>query len=201
MTKARAMINRTVAAAKSLDDPFTLAITLHFTSAAAQMLGDIPLATINSELSMQMATEHDLAQPKAWSMGVAGWCAAENGDPDRGLALATQAIATLQEIQSYHQSAYLFGLLADILLNAGHYVKAMKVVEEGLTMAEPFYSAELHRLRGELLARAPAAQTRKAQASFRTAIRIAKQQGAKTLERKAKESLRRWSAANRECIE
>ena len=45
-----------------------------------------------------MAAEHDLAQPRAWSMGVAGWCVAENGDLDRGLVLATQAIATLQAI-------------------------------------------------------------------------------------------------------
>ena len=37
-----------------------------------------------------MATEHDLAQPRAWSMGVAGWCVAENGDLDRGLALLTR---------------------------------------------------------------------------------------------------------------
>jgi hypothetical protein len=69
---ARAMIEQALAAARSLDDPFSLALTLYFTSAAAQMLGDVPLATANSELSVRMATEYDLAQPKAWSMGVAG---------------------------------------------------------------------------------------------------------------------------------
>jgi DNA-binding winged helix-turn-helix (wHTH) protein len=191
---ARVMIERSVAAARSLDDPFTLALTLYFTSAAAQILGDISLATANSELSMQMATEHDLAQPRAWSMGVAGWCVAENGDLDRGLVLATQAIATLQAIQSRHFSAYLLGLLADTHLKAGHHVEAMRAVEEGLTMTELFYSAELHRLHGELLARPPHGQKRKAEAEFRVAITVAKEQGAKTLERKANNSLRRWSA-------
>jgi DNA-binding winged helix-turn-helix (wHTH) protein/predicted ATPase len=190
---ARAMIEQSVAAAKSLDDPFSLALTLYFTSAAAQMLGDVALATANSELSMQMATEHDLAQPRAWSMGVAGWCIAENGDPDRGLTLATQAIATLQAIQSRHFSAYLLGLLADTHLKAGHHVEAMKAVEEGLAMAERFYGAELHRLRGELLARPPHGQKRKAEAAFRTAIKIASEQGARTLEHKANKSLLRWS--------
>ena len=49
------------------------------------MLGDMALRQRNiPKLSMQMATEHDLAKPRAWSMGVAGWCIAENGDPDRG---------------------------------------------------------------------------------------------------------------------
>jgi DNA-binding winged helix-turn-helix (wHTH) protein/predicted ATPase len=194
---ARVMIDKSLAAAKILDDPFSLALTLYFSSAAAQMLGDIALATANSELSMQMATEHDLAQPKAWSMGVAGWCAAENGDLDRGLQLATQAVVSLQAIQSRHFLAYLLGLLADTQLKAGHDVEAMKAVEEGLAMAdatgEHFYSAELYRLQGELLARQPQGQRGKAEAAFRVAIEIAKEQGARTLEHKANESVRRWS--------
>jgi predicted ATPase len=194
---ARAMIEQALAAARSLDDPFSLALTLYFTSAAAQMLGDVPLATANSELSVRMATEYDLAQPKAWSMGVAGWCIAENGDPDRGIALATQAIAAMQSIQSRHFLCYLLGLLADACIKAGHHSEAMKAVEDGLVLAEAtgerFYSAELHRLHGELLARPPHGQKRKAEASFRAAIKVAKQQGAAALERKAIESLRRWS--------
>ena len=39
------MIARSLAAARSLDDPFSLALTLYFTSAAAQVLGDVALAT------------------------------------------------------------------------------------------------------------------------------------------------------------
>ena len=194
---ARAMIEQALAAARSLDDPFSLALTLYFTSAAAQMLGDVPLATANSELSVRMATEYDLAQPKAWSMGVAGWCIAENGDPNRGIALATQAIAAMQAIRSRHFLCYLLGLLADACIKAGHHAEAMKAVEDGLVLAdatgERFYSAELHRLHGELLARPPHGQKRKAEASFRTAIKVAKQQGAAALEHKAIESLRRWS--------
>ena len=194
---ARMMIDQSLVAARGLDDPFSLALTLYFTSAAAQMLGDLALATANSELSVQMATEHGLVQPKAWSMGVAGWSVAQNGDLDRGLQLATQAIAAMQAIQSRHFLAYMFGLLADAHLKAGHHVEAMKAAEEGLAMAdatgEHFYSAELHRLRGELLARSPHEERRKAEAAFRIAIKIAKEQGARTLEHKANESLRRWS--------
>jgi len=195
---AHVMIEQSLAAARKLDDPFSLALTLYLTSSAAQMLGDIALATANSELSLQMATEHDFAQPKAWSMGVAGWSVAHNGDLDRGLQLATQAIAAMQAIQSRHFLAYLLGLLADAHLKAEHHVEAMKAVEEGLAMAdatgEHFYSAELHRLHGELLARPPHQERRKAEAAFRVAIEVAKRQGAKTLEQKANESLRRWSA-------
>jgi len=71
----------------------------------------------------------------------------------------------------------------------------MKTIEDGLALAEAtgecFYDAELHRLRGELLAGPPQADLRKAELSFHAAIDIARRQGAKALERKAEASLAR----------
>jgi DNA-binding winged helix-turn-helix (wHTH) protein/predicted ATPase len=192
---AHAVMERSLVAARSLDDPFSLALTLYFTSAAAQLMGDVALATANSKLSVQMAAEHDLAQPRAWSMGVAGWCVAENGDLKGGLALAAEAIAAMQAIHSRHFLPYLHGLLADLHFKAGHETEAMKAVQDGLATAEAtgerFYSAELFRLRGELLARSPEGRKR-AEASFHAAIKLAKQQGAMALEHKANASLRHW---------
>ena len=192
---ARALVEQSLAVVRTLGDPFSLSLTLYFTAAVAQMLGDVSLASANSGLSVQMATEHDLAQPKAWSMSVAGWCAVENGDVDRGLALGTQAIGAMQAIHSRHFLVYMLGLLADAQLKAGRHTEAMKTVDEALALAdstgECFYDAELHRLRGELLARPPHADLRKAEVSFRAAIDIARQQGAKALERKAEVSLAR----------
>lgn len=191
---ARATIDKSLAAARNLDDPFTLALTLYFTSAAGQILGDVALATANSELSMQIATEHDLAQPKAWSMGVAGWCRAANGDVSQGLAMGRQAIAAMQAIQSRHFMSFLLGLLADTNLRAGHEVDAMKTVEDAVAMAdatgEHFYDAELLRLRGTLLAHPSIGRAPEGMAAFRTSIAIARKQGAKTLELRASESLR-----------
>lgn len=192
--RARAMIDQVLDAARSLDDPFSLALTLYFTSAAAQMLGDVSQAARNSELSVQIATEHDLALPKAWSMGVAGWCVAENGDPNHGIALLTQAIAAMRAMQSRHFMGYLLGLLADAHIKAGHRSEAMKVLEEGIAMAdatgERFYLAELYRLHGELCAHPAIGQKQKAEESLRIAIKIAKQQGAASFEHKASVSLR-----------
>lgn len=194
-TAARALMERALAAARSLDDPFSLALTLFFTSAAAQMLGDLAFATANSKLSVQMASEHSLAQPRAWSMGVAGWCIAENGDPEEGLALATQAIAAMQAIHSRHFLPYLLGLLADMHVKAGHEGEAMEAVQDGLATAdatgEHFYDAELLRLRGELWARSPDGR-KGAETSFHAAIKVAREQGATALEHKASASLRRW---------
>jgi predicted ATPase len=160
------------------------------------MLGDIQLATRNAESSMQVSTEHGLALTMAWSTGVAGWCAAENGDPNRGFALLTEATTALRTMQSLAFMPYLLGLLAEAHMKAGHQWEAMQAVQDAIATAEStgecFYSAELYRLHGELLTQPSIGQTEKAENAFRMAIKIAKQQGAVLLERKATTSLRRW---------
>jgi DNA-binding winged helix-turn-helix (wHTH) protein/predicted ATPase len=192
--RARAMSDSSLAVARSLNDPFSLALSLYFASAVAQVFGDVGQAARHAEASIALAKEHDLAMPKAWSMGVIGWCDAKMGEPDRGIALLAEAIAALRAAQSTHFLGYLLGLSAEVHIKAGHLGEAMQAVEDGITLAESsgerFYSAELHRLRGELLARPPYGQKRKAQASFRRAIEIASEQGAAMLERRARESLR-----------
>jgi predicted ATPase/DNA-binding winged helix-turn-helix (wHTH) protein len=193
---ARKQIEQALAAAHKLDDPFSLALTLYFTSAAAQMLGDVALATENSRKGLAIATENDLALPGAWSTGVVGWCMAENGDLQRGIALLTSAIAAMQAIQSRHFMGYLIGLLAHVQMKAGHHTEAAWAVTEGLALAEAsgecFYAAELHRLRGELsLYPSPNGRNRNAELSFQKAIAIARQQGAHALERKARRNLQR----------
>ena len=195
---AVAVADTALAVARSLNDPFSLGLTLYFAAAAAQVLGDVARAAEHAEASRQIATEHDLAMLGAWSTGVVGWCAAENGDPDRGIALLIEAMAALQDTQSRHLMCYLLGLLAETQMKAGHHAEAMKAVQEGIALAEArgerYYDAELHRLHGELLARSPSGRKQQAEASFRVSIEIAKEQGARTLERKANDSLRRWSA-------
>ena len=196
--KAREMVDGALAFARRLNDPFTLGLTLYFSAAVAQVLGDVARAAEHAEASRQIATEHDLAMLRAWSTGVVGWCAAENGDPDRGIALLIEAMAALQDTQSRHLMCYLLGLFAETQMKAGHHAEAMKAVQEGIALAEArgerYYDAELHRLHGELLARLSSERKQQAEASFRVAIEIAKEQGAGTLERKANDSLLRWSA-------
>ena len=192
--RARSMADSALAVARSLDDPFSLALTLYFASATAQVLGDVRLAGRHAKASRHLAIEYDLAMPRAWSTGVLGWCTAKTGDPDRGTGLLTEAIASLRATHSSHFLSYLLGLLAEAQMSARRHTEAMQAAEEGLALAkaggELFYSAELYRLQGELLTRPPHRQIRKAEASFRTAIKIASKQGAATLEQKARESLR-----------
>jgi len=194
--RARASAESSLTIARGLNDPFSITLALYYASAVAQFLGDVALAARHAEAGRQLATEHELPLLKAWSTGVTGWCAAENGDPNGGIILLTEAIAALEATQSRQFKSYLLGLLAHVHMKAERHADAMKAVEDGIALTEAggerFYSAELHRLHGELLARPPYDQKSKAEASFRLAIEVAKQQGATALEYKARASTRRW---------
>jgi adenylate cyclase len=196
--RARKMAETAVAVARKLDDPFSLALALYFAAATAQILDDTALAARHAEASSQLATEHDLAMPRAWSMGVSGWCAAENGDPERGVALLMEAVAALRAAHSQHFMPYLLGLLAEAHMRLGNNASALKAADEGIALAdaggERYYIAELHRLKGELLAQLSDSCKNQARKSIRTAVELAKQQGAKALESRAKASLERCQA-------
>jgi len=193
--RARSTSDNALTIARGLNDPFSMALTLCFSSTTAQVLGDVTLSARYAEASRQLSTEHGFAYVRALSTCLVGWCAAENGDSDRGIGLLTDAIAQLQTAQNRQFMSYLLGLLCGACMKAGDHAEAMKAVKEGIALAaangERYYSAELNRLQGELLAQTSVGQSKKAEAMFRLAIKTAKQQGARLLERKAVESLRR----------
>jgi hypothetical protein len=103
-----------------------------------------------------------------------------------------EAVAALQATQSKHFMSYLLGLLADARLKADLHAEALEAVEQGLALSrdgERFYSAELYRLHGALCAHPMLARHREASVSLKKAIAIARQQGAKTFELKARVNL------------
>jgi DNA-binding winged helix-turn-helix (wHTH) protein/tetratricopeptide (TPR) repeat protein len=194
---AQAMAESAITFATSLNDPFSLAQALHFGAVTAQVLGDIAVAMQRAEAGRQLAIDYDLALAGAWCSGVVGWCNAAKGETGRGIGLLIEAIDTLKAVQSRIFMCYLLGLLAESYLMAGHYAEAIEAAENGLALADASgdvsYSAELHRLRGEALARRPQ-DRHKAQSEFRIAIKLARQQDAAALERRAKASSQYWSA-------
>ncbi len=87
------------------------------------------------------------------------------------------------------------GLLAEAQRRAGMVAEAAGSVERALIVVERtgerFWEAELHRLRGELLLDLSPGRADEAADEFHQALAIARRQGARALEERAVESLRR----------
>jgi DNA-binding winged helix-turn-helix (wHTH) protein/tetratricopeptide (TPR) repeat protein len=199
--QSRAMADSAIVAARSLGDPFSLALALFFAAASAQVRGELARAGTHAEASRQLAFENDLAMPKAWSTGVLGWCKVKTGDVEQGLTLLGDAIAALEATHSRHFLGYLFGLAAEARIAAGLFDAARQAIDDGIASVEGngerFYRAELYRLRGELLARMPNADKGELEQCFRSAREFAEDQGSKELIGRVNDSLRRLDNVRR----
>jgi predicted ATPase len=93
-------------------------------------------------------------------------------------------------------------LLAEALALAGKIEAALAALDDALATAAASgtrgWDAEIHRLRGELTARLPYLNPAKAEDSLRTALAIAREQGARGYELRAATSLARlWGKQGR----
>ena len=88
---------------------------------------------------------------------------------------------------------YFHGLLAELEAKTRSPDSALTLIGQGLAIAEEIgahlMEPYLHRLRGEILLRGEPAKSAAAEGAFRTAIAIAKQQGARSYELLASLSL------------
>jgi tetratricopeptide (TPR) repeat protein len=110
--------------------------------------------------------------------------------------LTLAARQAIEAISARVERPLFVGLLADALRKSGRPEEAVAALDEAFAEAEQneetWWTAELHRVRGELWLAAPAnASGDAAEQSFRKAIELARQQGAKSLELRAVTSLGR----------
>jgi len=126
----------------------------------------------------------------------------QDGEWDRGLVLLTAGLARYRRLGSAASVPFFLTVLAQAHLQRGQVEAGLAVIEEAVQLTEThfvhFWTAEVHRLRGELLlaqagqaCRAPGMETAPTEACFRQALAVARQQGAKALELRAAISLSR----------
>jgi len=132
-------------------------------------------------------------------MVLRGWALAERGQFDEGIGRLRDGGDAYQATGANLESPHWFALLAEAYGKAGRVEEAQAVLREALALVERtgirYHEAELHRLLGELfLGRAE----ERADACFRRALKIARQQHAKSWELRAAVSLARlWKSQGR----
>jgi predicted ATPase/predicted Ser/Thr protein kinase len=184
-----------VAIGRELGQPSTLVLALHFAAVLRLYRREGPAVQKHAEAAMAIATEHGFSSWLANSQIMRGWTLIQNGESASGIAQLRQGLSALTAAGGAKSMTYFFALMAEALGKLGQTEEALDMLSEAIMhdTGERFHWPELHRLRGEFLLRQEAADVacRQAEACFRQAIAIARQQQAKSLELRAAMSLTR----------
>jgi predicted ATPase len=139
--------------------------------------------------------EHGLPYYAAIATMMRGWALAMRGEPEKGIVLLREGLASYLATGTRQQHAYFLTLLAEALDEAGRTTEGLEALAAALEAAqrsrEHYYEAELHRLRGELLLKSEALPPSEAEVCFQHAAGLARDQNAKSFELRAALSLGR----------
>jgi DNA-binding SARP family transcriptional activator len=181
--------------------PYSRAMYMNARVFAAVYRRDPPLIRARAAAAAAWAERWGFRMAAVAATAPLGWAQAIEGDPADGATLLRQALARWDAVVGRAYRGPLLGLLAEAEQLAGRPEEALRLLDDALTQldrsGERHYEAELHRLRGEsLLALAPP-RSAEAEAAFARSVAVARRQGAKLLEDRARASLDRLRAVRR----
>ena len=127
----------------------------------------------------------------------------KKGEATTGIARIRDGLAAAEAAGTRLFTPLFLALLAEALALARKIEEGLAALDDALATAaasgETSWSAEIHRLRGELTGRLPHPDPAKAEDSFRTALAIAREQGTRGYELRAATSLARlWGKQGRQ---
>jgi len=137
---------------------------------------------------IELSTRHQFASWLAIGSTFRGWARSVSGDTVEGVAWIEEGIDDWRATGAMIDLPYHLGIKAEALHLADRTSEALEVIREAEALVarsgERRWCAELHRLRGVFLTALGADETQ-IEASFREAIRIAKEQKSVSLEKRA----------------
>jgi DNA-binding winged helix-turn-helix (wHTH) protein/predicted ATPase len=188
------------ARALALQHPYSLASAEVQLAYLYQYRGQAAETRRWAEQAIATATEHGFPIRVAQAAILRGWARSAGGDGDDGVAELRQGLAAYLATGAELDHPYYLGLLGDALAATGGAEEGLAVVQQAITMAgtvRPFYyQPELHRLRGDLLARDPD-RTGQAAEAYGRAMELAAGHGTRSPELRAAIRLCRLPARSR----
>jgi class 3 adenylate cyclase/predicted ATPase len=195
--QADAQVRQAMVEVEALRHRASLAHVLSYACFLDQLRGDAAGVLGHAAVVRRLAEEQAIPFWAGRAAVLEGWALGREGSPEAGVAAILRALDALLSIGVRLFRPYHLALLADMEGRAGLYDAASARVDEALREVEDtgerWYEAELHRLRGELALR-QGCDASAAEPVFRTALRIARRQAARTWELRAAVSLARlWA--------
>ena len=200
--------------AQSLAHPFSLAAAHVYTARVHQCRREAHTTQEHAEAAIALSTEHHFPHYIAMGTILQGWAIAHQGNVTEGIERMQQGLTAGRHTQIEIARTHFLAMLVERYVAAGQAGEGQSVLDEALASAdrsqELQWTADLHRLKGELLlaSTSEASVVRAAggladaeaapEEHFRQAIDIARRQGSKALELRAAVSLGRlWREQGR----
>jgi DNA-binding SARP family transcriptional activator/class 3 adenylate cyclase len=192
---------KAAALAEGLEHPFTSCVATFFVALIRLLRRDRDAVADLAAEALQIATQRGFPFYQAWGTIITGWCLAQAGHVEGGVAHLRQGMAAWREMGAAVTVSNTLAVCAEAYVQIGWTAAARALIEEGLSAAAQWQhrlcEAELHRLRGELLRREGALAD--AETAFRRAIEVAQEQHARGWELRATTSLARlWHDQERD---
>jgi len=174
--------------AKKLNDMHALGQALWFAGFVGQFENNpAEVERVASDL-IELSTRQNFPHWLALGNALRGWARSASGETEEGLAWIEGSIEDWVATGAVLQVPYYLGLKSEALYLADRTSEALKAISEAEALVERFedrhWCAELHRLRGVFLA-ALGSDEMLIEASFRAAIRIAREQKSISLAKRA----------------
>jgi class 3 adenylate cyclase/predicted ATPase len=200
--QANRAMEKVVSYAKELQHPYSVGMTLLFAAQLAQMRRDTVAARIRAEEALQISAEHGLHAVELWCLLPRGWAAAQEGNVPAGIADIREAMDRRRAFGIGAVWPWFLALLAEAQGAVGQFGEAFRALDEAQQWVqrndERLYVAEVHRIKGELLLRQPIADAAQAERCFKEALRVARDQEAKSWELRAAMNMARlWQGGGR----
>jgi adenylate cyclase len=197
---------RSIALARRLRQPSSMALAMHFSAMLHQLRGDAEQTARWAQDTITLSEQEGFSFWRAGALILRGWSGAARGyateSAEAGIGDICRGIDAWLATGSRTYHTYYLGLLADALQRTGRAAEAQQTLEEALlgvrNLGEALYEAELHRLKGRgillLSPQDPCPST--AQACFVKAITTARLQTARLFEERAASDLARLLGRN-----
>jgi predicted ATPase len=189
MQRQQAML----ALAQELAQPYSLTLAAFFASWLHQLCRAAEATQAHAETAMALATEHGFPLFLAMGRKCRAWALVAQGQVEQGIHEALQGLEAYRRTGAAAARTHNLALLAEAYGQVGQVAAGLQALDEALAavdQGEQFYTAEVYRLRGELLLQSRVLDT-EAAACFQHALTVARQQQAKAFELRAAVSLSR----------
>jgi predicted ATPase len=202
IASSKTTLAEAIALAKEMNDMHGLAVALWHAAVFAYYDGNPAEVERLASKSIELSTRHHFGHWLPQGEILLGWARSTSGDVTEGISRIVEGIEDFRATGALMGLPFFLALKAEALQLADRSFEALEAVTEAERLVERteerVWRADLHRLRGVLLA-AIAADETQIEASFCEAIRAAKEQKSISLVKRAEATYTVYRRQKREC--